>query len=103
MKLIAPAALIAVLLGTGVFFAAQGLDRADRLASVASLLLALAVAGVTLIAHLRRRQQPAREDATPPPAPVGSGNTNIINDAITVVTAPFTGTINVNAKKKKKP
>lgn len=52
------AALIAVLALVGAvgFLARQGLDRADRYASVAAFLLALAVAGGTVVVSLARRR-----------------------------------------------
>lgn len=65
MKLIAPLTVAVALLGTGVFFAVQNLDRADKYASVASFLLALAIAGVTLVIHLRRRGKPADSSSEP--------------------------------------
>lgn len=61
------AVLVVVLALAGAigFFARQGLDRADRWASVAAFLLALTVAGGTVAASLARRGTP----------PVGDGGT----------------------------
>jgi hypothetical protein len=58
---VASLALMALLIGAGVFFEVQDLGTASQWAGVASFLLAVVVAGVTAVGHLRggRTQPPA--------------------------------------------
>ncbi|MFC7548130.1 hypothetical protein [Plantactinospora sp. GCM10030261] len=55
--------LALALAGAIAFLARQGLERADRYASVAAFLLALLVAGGTIVAALSRRSAPRTDDA----------------------------------------
>jgi hypothetical protein len=63
MKVAAPLILAAVLAGSGIFFLTQDLGHADQYASVASFLLALTVAGFTLIAYFRGQNTARQAEA----------------------------------------
>jgi hypothetical protein len=62
VKWIAAGVAVALLAGSGVFFALQGLDRSDKFASVGGFLLALAVAGVSVFLHFRSRDGAEKPD-----------------------------------------
>ena len=93
MKWIAGAGTVLALAGAGVFFALQGLDRADKFASIGSLLLALAVAGAGVVVHLRGRRPPETRDTTT--------TTNDIHDNGVVVTGPRS-TVNVDIDRRER-
>lgn len=106
LRWIAPIGLAGLLAGAGVFFAVEGLGRADQYASVGSFLLALALAGGSVVAHLRRRETPippARETPSSGDRPP----VNTIVDAGVVFTGPgaraditFTGDRRPRRRKK---
>ncbi|MEU4397815.1 hypothetical protein [Micromonospora orduensis] len=54
MKLLVSVVFMVALVAAGVFFAIEGLSRADQFASVGAFLLALLVAGFTAVNALRR-------------------------------------------------
>ncbi|GAA2485013.1 hypothetical protein [Winogradskya humida] len=63
MKWIAAVVAVALLAGSGVFFALQGLDRSDKFASVGGFLLALAVAIVSVFLHFRGRDRAGEQSS----------------------------------------
>lgn len=67
-----PAGLAVLLAAAGWFFATRDLSDADQYASVAGFLLALVVAGVTLIVHLRGRDAERHRPADTAPERSGS-------------------------------
>jgi len=87
MRWVAPVVVAAALAGAGLFLLHEGLDSADKYASVGGFLLALAVAGVSVALHVRRRSRAAPPMTAPDPAP-NAGITNNISDAKVVVTGP---------------
>ncbi|MGW4940823.1 hypothetical protein ACWEOZ_04430 [Actinoplanes sp. NPDC004185] len=88
MRWAAPIALAVLLAGAGVFFAVQDLGRADQYASVGSFLLALAVAGGSVVLHLRRRGDDPAPPAEQAPATADPSSRNTIVDAGVVFTGP---------------
>lgn len=94
MKWIAAGVAVALLAGSGAFFALQGLDRSDKFASVGGFLLALAVAGVSVFLHFRGRQQAEQPD----PAPVR----NHIHDNEVVITEPIGPVVFTIDKRKRR-
>jgi hypothetical protein len=79
----------AALAGAGVFFAVQGLGRADQYASVASFLLALATSGFAVLDRARARLEtpPAPSGGPTAPAEVVTNNYRISDNDV-VQTGP---------------
>lgn len=91
-KWLAPAGLVVLLIGTGGLFTTVDLGRADSFASVASFLLALAVAGGTVIAGLRRApRHPAHQ-----PAKAGQGDRIAYHSGVVIQGDGSTNTITIN-------
>ncbi|RZU50826.1 hypothetical protein EV385_2612 [Krasilnikovia cinnamomea] len=84
MRWVAPIGLAVLIAGAGVFFAVQDLGRADQYASVGSFLLALALAGGSVVVHLRRRGSPQE---APPPVRDAPPNNTIVGAGV-VFTGP---------------
>ncbi|MGA5303788.1 hypothetical protein ACPCHT_27955 [Nucisporomicrobium flavum] len=93
MKWIAAGVAVALLAGSGVFFALQGLDRSDKFASIGGFLLALAVAGVSVVLHLRTRDGAEKPDPATP--------RNHIHDNDVVITDP-TGPVHFTIDKRER-
>jgi hypothetical protein len=91
MRWIAPIGLAVVLSTAGLFFAVQDLGHADQYASVGSFLLALVLAGGSVVLHLRRRGSATPQEAPPTGEASPTGDAppiNTIMDAGVVFTGP---------------
>ncbi|MEV0941772.1 hypothetical protein AB0I90_15520 [Micromonospora wenchangensis] len=86
-----------VLAAVGVWLVVVGLDRADKIASVAGLFVNLAALGTGLLAarQVRHPSTPSTGAADPPPPVTSSGIQVSGNEGTTIVNTGTVGDVNI--------